>query len=117
MLPRGPSRRVAKALELRPNYPAALNNLANKCCASAASRAKLKPPMCRQALAPSLDYVLAHNNLGIILHGGTAATRPKPAIIRRALAPHRPEIAEQPGHLLKSRGRLNEAADCYRAAL
>ena len=105
-----------RALELRPNYPAALNNLANML----RERGELgeAEAVCRQALALKPDYVLAHNNLGIILHGQDRSDEAE-ASYRRALAlvPTDLKSLNNLGNLLKSRGRLNEAADCYRAAL
>jgi tetratricopeptide (TPR) repeat protein len=105
-----------RALELRPNYPEAHNNLGS---ALQAQGGLDEAVACyRRALELRPDYLEAHNNLGSALQAQGWLDE---AIIcyRRALKlkPDLPDINSNLGLALKEQGRLDEAIACCRRAL
>ena len=107
---------LRKALEVKPNYPEALNNLGT----AVKEQGKLQEAIdCyRKALAIQPRYLEALNNLGTTLKE-QGEFQEAIDCHRKALAiqPHYPEALNNLGTALKEEGELEEAIDCYRKAL
>ena len=105
-----------RALELKPDYAEAHNNLGN----ALKEQGKLDEAVacCRRALELKPDYAEAHNNLGVALKEQGKLDEAI-ACYRRALE-LKPDFAEAHnnlGNALKDQGKLDEAVACYRRAL
>ena len=105
-----------RALELKPDYAEAHNNLGN----ALKDQGKLDEAVAcyRRALELKPDYAEAHNNLGNALKDQGKLDEAV-ACYRRALE-LKPDYAEAHNNLgiaLKDQGKLDEAVACYRRAL
>ena len=105
-----------RALELKPDYAEAYNNLGNTL--KDQGRPDEAAACCRRAVELRPDYAEAHYNLGNALKD---QGKPEEAVAcyRRALE-RKPELAEAHNNLgaaLSERGKLDEAIACYRRAL
>ena len=105
-----------RALELKPDYAEAHNNLGN----ALKDQGKLDEAVAcyRRALELKPDYAEAHNNLGIALNDQGKLDEAV-ACYRRALE-LKPDYAEAHSNLgvaLNDQGKLDEAVACYRRAL
>ena len=105
-----------RALELKPDYAEAHNNLGN----ALKDQGKLDEAVAcyRRALELKPDYAEAHNNLGNALKEQGKLDEAV-ACYRRALE-LKPDYAEAHNNLgdaLKDQGKLDEAVACYRRAL
>ena len=105
-----------RALELKPDYAEAHNNLGN----ALKDQGKLDEAVAcyRRALELKPDFAEAHNNLGIALKDQGKLDEAV-ACYRRALE-LKPDFAEAHnnlGNALKDQGKLDEAVACYRRAL
>ena len=105
-----------RALELKPDYAEAHNNLGN----ALKDQGKLDEAVAcyRRALELKPDYAEAHNNLGIALKDQGKLDEAI-ACYRRALElkPDYAEAHNNLGNALKDQGKLDEAVACYRRAL
>jgi protein O-GlcNAc transferase len=106
-----------RALELKPDYPEAHNNLG----IALAEQGQLDEAMAayRRALELKPDYPEAHNNLGNALKGRRGPARRS----HRRVSPgartqtRLPEAHNNLGNALKDQGQLDEAMAAYRRAL
>ena len=107
---------TAAALELKPDYAEAHNNLG----VAFEDQGKLDEAVAcyRRALELKPDYAEAHNNLGDALQGQGKLDEAV-ACYRRALElkPDYPEAHNNLGNALKDQGKLDEAVACYHRAL
>ena len=105
-----------RALELKPDYAEAHNNLGN----ALKDQGKLDEAVAcyRRALELKPDFAEAHNNLGNALKDQGKLDEAV-ACYRRALElkPDYAEAHNNLGNALKDQGKLDEAVACYRRAL
>jgi predicted O-linked N-acetylglucosamine transferase (SPINDLY family) len=104
-----------RAIELKPDYPEACNNLGN--ALNDSGRFDEAIASYRQAIQLKGDHPEVHNNLGIALRG-TGRLDEAVASYRRAieLKPDYPEAHNNLGNALKEMGQLDEAIAAYRRA-
>ncbi|HYC02705.1 MAG TPA: tetratricopeptide repeat protein [Azospirillaceae bacterium] len=107
---------IGRAVEARPGFATAENNLAN--ILQAAGRLAEAERHYRAALAAKPDFVEAWSNLGTVLQGLGRLDQAEEAL--RTAIEHRPGHAEawtNLGSVLKELGRAAEAETCHRRAL